>query len=64
MAARAFGAYVQDRLEEKDNKSQYLVHSHRDKEGSELKAYPSGEERATINAHFDHLFKQVRELFE
>jgi len=54
MFARAFEGYVQDKIAEQGNKSQYLVHS------TEGEVYPSGKERANINAAFDKLFQTLK----
>lgn len=63
MAARAFSAYVEDKLKSAGRQSDYLSY------GSEnwhyimtgAKPFPEGEERAAINAKFDDLFKAMRE---
>ena len=64
MAARAFSAYVQDRLEEKGRRNTYLV----DKSDNAVYAalgmphepFPDGEERERINAAFDALWAAIR----
>ncbi|WP_461246361.1 LPD1 domain-containing protein [Treponema sp. R6D11] len=70
MAARAFAAYIDDKLVEKGQKNTYLTaRSSNDdyKEGYKAhygktpRPYPEGEERKAINAAFDELFKIVKE---
>jgi hypoxanthine-guanine phosphoribosyltransferase len=58
LAARAFGAYVQDKLGTK--KSDYLVHSHKNGFSDMFKPYPEGGERGVINMRFGELFKALR----
>ena len=61
MGARAFEAYIMDRIAERAGRSDYLVY------GAEnsyyamfgMKPYPEGDERKQINAAFDALFKTV-----
>lgn len=60
MAARAFQAYVEDKLAEQGRKNDYLsVYAdnkyHVDPIFGPLKPYPEGEERKRLNAAFDHL---------
>lgn len=55
LMARAFAAYVEDRL---PAKSQYLVHSTKN-DKYKLKPYPEGEERVKINKAFDNLFTRI-----
>ena len=62
MVARAFGAFVQDSIEEKGGYSPYLVHSHTNEADSNCKPYPEGEERKTINDRFNVLFEIVRTI--
>lgn len=63
MAARAFEAFVDDKIKESGNVSQYLVHS---TDGGFYKAlystnpYPEGVERKSINKAFDELFKTIQ----
>lgn len=62
MAARAFEAYIEDRLKEKGDVSQYLVHSTENsiyKLLFDLHPYPEGVERARINDAFDKFFEVV-----
>lgn len=61
MAARAFSAYVDDKLREKDRHNDYLAYktSNRDYRGGE--PYPSGDERKKINEAFDNLFRVIKE---
>jgi hypothetical protein len=62
MGARAFSAYIEDKVNELGNKSDFLSY------GSDnwrymllgIKPFPEGEERAAINADFDHLFKTFK----
>ncbi|UOO93382.1 LPD1 domain-containing protein [Vitreoscilla stercoraria] len=62
MAARAFSAYLQDRLEEQGRKNDYLAYSTQGGNGRVgERAYPQGEERQRINDAFDGLFKVIRE---
>lgn len=64
MIARAFEAYVQDGLAARNQISPYLVVGTSEQEMAEddtdLRAYPVGEERKTINGHFDTLFAGLR----
>ncbi|UOO89163.1 hypothetical protein LVJ82_17230 [Vitreoscilla massiliensis] len=62
MAARAFSAYLQDRLEEQGRKNDYLAYSTKGGNGraGEI-AYPQGQERLRINAAFDAVFAVIRE---
>lgn len=53
--ARAFDAYVSDKLEAKAAKNTYLSHAGRDGE-----TVPKGEERKTINAAFDNLVSELK----
>ena len=59
MAARAFGAYVERRLEGDGRLSQFLVHSHRNECYSDAKPYPEGDELEYIGQLFDVLFSSV-----
>lgn len=66
MAARAFAAYVEDRLAEKEAGNDFLAyHAH----GAVIvpiypegffRPYPEGEERAAVNKAFDRLFKTIK----
>ena len=60
MAARAFGAYVEDCLEDDGFLSQFLVHSHKNEFYEDCKPYPEGEERKIFRKLFDRLFDEVR----
>lgn len=63
MLARAFAAYVYDRLQEKGERSDYLVYGAENRFYvlMEMKPYPEGEERPRINALFDTFFKHYRQ---
>jgi hypothetical protein len=62
MAARAFAAYISDKLHDKSRENTYLTSMADNKyyvmEG--VKPYPEGEERTRINAAFDNLFSAIR----
>ena len=63
MAARAFEAYIEDKLDEAGVVSQYLVHSTSGgfyKVLYGLNPYPEGGERKTINKAFESFFKTVK----
>lgn len=67
MAARAFSAYLQDKLEEQGRVNDYLAYSTKGGNGRVgQEAYPEGEERKAINAAFDQLFKSLKDgqIFE
>ncbi len=62
MAARAFAAYMSDKLHDKGRENTYLT-SYADNKYyilDGIKPYPEGEERKSINAAFDRLFDAVR----
>ncbi len=62
MLARAFESYVFDKIDREGNKSQYLVHSvEPNRFGNAFRGnpFPTGDERAVVNAHFDHLFRAI-----
>ena len=69
MFARAFESYINDKLKDKDQRSDYLVHS-TSNEGYKMFAdpdtgespapYPEGEERARINKAFDNFFEKYK----
>ncbi|MBA1218224.1 LPD1 domain-containing protein [Pseudomonas fulva] len=67
MAARAFQAYLEDRLAEQGRRNDYLScladnkHHHFPELGMPFKPYPEGDERVRINAAFDQLFKTLRD---
>lgn len=64
MAARAFAAYLHDKLHGDDRKSEYLTAKADNKHymfGD--KPYPEGEERTAINGAFDKLFEAVRKHY-
>lgn len=64
MAARAFSAYVEDKIAEHGNRSEFLAY------GSDnnlfqyrllnVRPFPEGEERKAINAAFDRLFSEIQ----
>ena len=60
MMARAFEAYVYDKLEAKKGHNDFLAYEkHNDRPEYRMfnvKPYPEGDERPKINAAFDHLF--------
>lgn len=69
MFARAFEAYIQDKLEDTGTRrNSYLVDgtrvtypsSHKLADGSAAQVYPQGEERKRINAAFDALVAELR----
>jgi hypothetical protein len=66
MAARAFQAYIEDKLAAADRRNDYLSVFADNKYhvdplfGIEWKPYPEGEERQRINAAFDKLFEAIR----
>ena len=53
--ARAFDAYVSDKLVEKEARNDYLSHT-----GRMANTVPKGEERTAINAAFDGLIKDIQ----
>jgi hypothetical protein len=67
MAARAYSAYLQDRLAEQGRVNDYLAYS---TQGGNSRvgevAYPQGEERKAINAAFDQVFQAIKaeQVFE
>lgn len=58
LTARAFEAYIQDRLTQNNFKSDYLVH-HAINCFGELKPYPEDGERIVINKAFDEFFIEL-----
>jgi|GEM_PF-3413884 len=64
MAARAFEAYIEDKIHEQNNLSEYLVHSTHNKfyEGFDKAPYPEGVERTRINQAFDKLFNAIEKV--
>ena len=56
MAARAFSAYIKDKLAEQGRRNDYLTRD----DPNEWK-FPQGEERKRINAAFDKLFRVIAE---
>lgn len=67
MAARAFQAYLEDKLADADRRNDYLSAMADNKFyvdpllGIEWKPYPEGEERKRLNEAFDKLFSSIRE---
>lgn len=67
MSARAFQAYLEDRLAEQGRKNDYLScladnkFHYQPELGAPFKPYPEGEERTRINAAFDQVFKALRD---
>lgn len=55
MFARAFDAYVSDKIAEKSEKNTYLSHA-----GRQDSTTPAGTERAAINAAFDALVNEIK----
>ena len=65
MAARAFSAYIDDRLRSQDRYNDYLANYtenkyYRDPILGDVFPYPEGEERKKINQAFDELFEVIR----
>lgn len=67
MAARAFQAYLEDRLADMGRKNDYLScladnkYHYLPELDAPFKPYPEGEERTRINAAFDQVFKALRD---
>lgn len=66
MAARAFAAYIDDKLTEKDRKNDYLSayadnKYYKDPIWGDTFPYPEGEERKRINESMDNLFKVIKD---
>ena len=57
--ARAFQAYLQDKLEASGIKNNYLTRNTKD-----ISVYPQGEERIAYNKKFDELFKAIAESYQ
>ena len=72
MSARAFQAYIEDKLAANDRLNDYLSwgadnkYHYDEMFGIQWKPYPEGEERTKINAAFDKLFDAIRkeQVFE
>lgn len=62
MLARAFAAYVSDKLDAAQQRSHYLVYAADNSHYQllNLKPYPEGDERTAINAAFDNLFQTIQ----
>ena len=61
MWARAFEAYVSDKLKQKGITNTYLVHSVNNSDYALFNPFPAGEERANINNSFDILIQTMKE---
>ena len=61
MWARAFEAYVADKLKSKGITNTYLVHSVNNNEYALFNPFPAGEERNKINKAFDNLIQTMKE---
>ena len=63
MGARSFESYVADKLADGDRRNDYLVHGADNRLYSMLgmKPYPEGEERATLNRAWQHVFDTIEE---
>lgn len=61
MAARAFSAYVEDKVSEQGNKSDFLSYGSNNNQIEyrmlQMRPFPEGAERAAINEAFDKLFQ-------
>jgi len=70
MAARAFAAYIEDKIKGKGNQSDFLVYRAHGEiivpmiDGFIAIPYPEKEERTTINKEFDKMFKVIRKQKE
>lgn len=62
LAARAFAAYVQDKIHSKGSKSEYLTALADNKHYALIgaKPFPENEERKAINDAFDNLFAAIK----
>ena len=60
MWARAFEAYVYDKLKAKGITNTYLVHSVNNNDYALFNPFPAGEERKNINKAFDNLIKTMK----
>lgn len=58
LTARAFEAYIQDKLDASGRRSDYLVAGTR----TDSIAFPMGEERKAISEKFDFIFKYLRDI--
>lgn len=61
MWARAFEAYVYDKLENKGIINTYLVHSVNNSDYALFNPFPAGEERKNINKAFDNLIQVMKD---
>lgn len=61
MWARAFEAYVSDKLKAKGIIDTYLVHSVNNNEYALFNPFPAGEERQNINKAFDNLIQTMKD---
>lgn len=63
MAARAFSSYVEDKLAEKGNSSDFLSYGSKGRVPTAfgwVRPFPAGEERVAINKAFDKFFETVK----
>lgn len=63
MAARAFSSYVEDKLAEKGNSSDFLSYGSKGRVPTAfgwVRPFPAGEERVAINKAFDKFFEAVQ----
>lgn len=63
LTARAFESYIQDKINEKEYQSDYLVH-HAINCFDIYKPYPEEEERIKINRAFDEFFKEFKKAMD
>lgn len=61
MWARAFEAYVSDKLKAKGITNTYLVHSVNNSDYALFNPFPAGEERVNINKAFDNLIQVMKD---
>jgi hypothetical protein len=61
MGARAFSAYLNDKMAERGWQNNYLAHATENEKYTSHSPYPAGEEREVINAAFDELFRAINE---
>ena len=61
MGARAFSAYLNDKMAERGMFNNYLSHATANSDYTGHSPYPDGEERKAINTAFDELFRVINE---